>query len=71
MSTPAIPDPEQRPFMRLWPDVGRLLGLSRSATYAAAERGEIAVVRYGSRLMTPTAWLRRQAQLDEVPTGPA
>jgi predicted DNA-binding transcriptional regulator AlpA len=38
--------------LRLWPDVGVALGLSRNSTYEAAARGEIPfLVRIGRRLM--------------------
>jgi len=64
-----IPDAGQQPFVPLWSDdepcAGRWLGLGRSGTYQAAQRGEIAVLRFGRRAVVPTAWLRRQAQLDE------
>lgn len=53
--------------MRLWPDVGRLLGLSRASTYEAAKRGEIPTIRLGARLIVPTAALRRMLQIDPDP----
>jgi hypothetical protein len=59
-----IPDPAEVPFLRLWPETGRLLRLGRSATYSAVARGEIPVVKLGARLLVPTAALRRLAQLD-------
>ena len=34
---------------------GRLLGLGRSAAYEAAGRGELPVLRFGRRLLVPTA----------------
>ena len=37
----AIPLPQEQATMPLWPDVGQILGLGRSATYDAAARGEI------------------------------
>lgn len=39
--------------MRLWPEAGRRLGLSRSSTYAAASRGEIPTVRVGNLILVP------------------
>lgn len=74
MTTPMpIPDPEVQPVMALWPDVGRLLGLGRSATYAAAQRGEIPTLRIAGKVLVPTAQLRRLLQLDqaEAPTAAA
>jgi len=59
-----IPRPEEHPTMRLWPEVGNLLGLSRSTTYEAARRGEIPIIRFGRRIIVPTAALRRMVGLD-------
>jgi hypothetical protein len=39
---------------------GKILGLSRAATYAAAHSGEIPTLRFGRRLSVPKAWLRQQ-----------
>ena len=50
-----IPDPADEPTMELWPRTGQLLKLSRSATYDAANRGEIPTLRFGRRLVVPTA----------------
>ncbi len=36
---------------------GRLLGLSRRSAYRAVERGELPVLRFGRRLVVPTAKL--------------
>ena len=63
-----LPDPEVQPLIKVWPDAGQWLGLgSRSASYAAAERGEIPVVRIGSRMFVPVAELRRKYGLDPRP----
>jgi excisionase family DNA binding protein len=45
--------------MRLWPDVGEMLGLSRGAVYAAAKRGEIPTLKFGKRIIVPRAALER------------
>jgi hypothetical protein len=50
--------------LRLWPETGRLLALSRSATYAVAERGEIKTARFGRLKKVPTACLRRKLDLE-------
>jgi len=42
------------------PQAGRVLGISRDAAYAAAERGEIPCVRIGRRLVVPVARLRSE-----------
>ena len=48
------------------PDVGRIVyGLSRNASYAAAERGDIPTIQIGKLLKVPTALLR--AKLGLVP----
>jgi excisionase family DNA binding protein len=38
-------------------EAGRLLGLSRRSAYRAVERGELPVLRFGRRLLVPTAKL--------------
>jgi len=50
--------------MRLWPEVGGVLGLSRASTYEAARRGDIPTIRFGRRVVVPTAALRRMLGLD-------
>jgi excisionase family DNA binding protein len=60
----SLDHPSQTLTDRLWlsvPEAGRLLGLGRSAAYAAADRGDIPVRRLGRRLLVPVpalcAWL--------------
>ena len=36
-------------------EAGRLLGMSRRSAYRAVERGELPVLRFGRRLLVPTA----------------
>ena len=62
----AIPSADEQPTVPLWPTTGQALGLGRSATYAAAERGEIPTIRLGGRIIVPTAALRQLLQLDQV-----
>ena|SRR5215470_11860873 len=45
----------------LWPQTGRVLGLRRGATYAAAQSGEIRTVRFGRLLKVPTPWLKAKS----------
>jgi excisionase family DNA binding protein len=59
-----VPQAEDQPTMRLWPEVGRVLGLSRASTYEAARRGDIPAIRFGRRIVVPTAALRRMLGLD-------
>lgn len=39
--------------IRIWPDAGQLLGLSKDSAYRAADRGEIPTLRMGRRLLVP------------------
>jgi hypothetical protein len=39
-------------------EAGLVMGLARNAAYAAAQRGEIPVLKFGSRLRVPTVRLR-------------
>jgi hypothetical protein len=49
----------------LWPETGKtILGMSRSSTYAAAERGDIKTIRFGRLMKVPTAWLREQLGIE-------
>jgi excisionase family DNA binding protein len=48
--------------MRLWPEAGQALGLSRNATYDAAKRGEIPTIKFGKLIKVPTAALRRMLE---------
>jgi hypothetical protein len=40
-------------------EAGAVMGLARNASYTAARRGEIPVLRFGNRLRVPTARLRK------------
>jgi hypothetical protein len=66
-----IPEAEEQPTVSVWPAAGEALGLSRSAAYEAATRGDIPVIRLGRRVVVPTAALRRLLQLDGGPDAPA
>lgn len=44
----------------LWPEVGQMLGLTRNATYAAANRGEIPTMRFGKLFKVPKAAIHRK-----------
>lgn len=49
-----VPDPRERLTISV-PEAGRLLGIGKSAAYAAAERGEIPTIGVGRRnLKVPT-----------------
>lgn len=64
-----VPKAEDEPTVPLWPDVAGWLGIGRSSAYQAAQRGEIPTIRIGSKLVVPTAALRRMLQLDRSPHG--
>jgi hypothetical protein len=49
----------------LWPETGKVLGLRRGATYAAAQAGDIKTIRFGRLLKVPTEWLRQKLDLVE------
>jgi hypothetical protein len=59
--TLARPPPSERGTLGLSiPQAGRMVGLSRASSYAAAERGEIPTLNFGRRKIVPKAlWLRR------------
>jgi excisionase family DNA binding protein len=40
-------------------EAGKLLGLGRSAAYAAVNRGQIPTLRFGRKLVVPVAELER------------
>lgn len=52
-----VPDPEQQPVMSV-PEAGGHVGLGRSSSYAAADRGEIPTIRLGRKMVVPTAQFR-------------
>ena len=60
----ALPDPEKQPLMTIEEAGRRAYGLARAASYAAASRGELPVIRQGRRKLVPTALLRRKLGLD-------
>jgi excisionase family DNA binding protein len=51
-------------FIRLWPDTGRALGISRSLTYEQAREGRIPTERFGRTYRVPVAWLNEVARKD-------
>ena len=48
-------DPSALPPTISVEDAGRLLGLGRSASYEAVRRAELPVLRFGRRMVVPTA----------------
>ena len=41
------------------PEAGQIVGLGKNASYQAAQRGEIPVLRFGRKLRVPRAALER------------
>jgi hypothetical protein len=46
------------------PEAGRLLGLSRNGSYAAAKRGDFPTMRIGRRLLVPKGPFHRLIERD-------
>lgn len=44
------------------PEAGKRLGLGRNASYDAARRGELPVLKFGRRLVVPIAALKRKLE---------
>ena len=45
-------------------EAGMIFGLSRNASYEAAKRGDFKILRFGKRIVVPTAPLRRQLEIE-------
>lgn len=65
-----IPDAAVQPTMTV-EEAGKALGISRSTAYDAVRTGEIPSIRFGRRLLVPTAAIRNMVQLDQAGTGAA
>jgi hypothetical protein len=62
-----VPDPSVCPTLSV-PEAGAFCGLGRSASYVAAERGEIPTLVFNGRsVRVPTAKLRQLLGLDPSP----
>lgn len=59
----------EKPLTYKIEEAAALLGLGRSATYAAAQRGEIPVVKVGKRLLVPRAALERFLECQTKPAA--
>jgi excisionase family DNA binding protein len=46
---------DKRKTYSLWPEAGEMLGLAKNATYNAAHRGEIPIIKIGGRILVPKA----------------
>jgi hypothetical protein len=61
----ALQEIRTKPVVNLWPTVGKALNISRGATYAAVNRGEIEVIELGRLKKAITAPLRRKLGLEQ------
>lgn len=52
----ALPDPKTTPTISV-EDAGKVLGLSKDSAYKAANAGQIPTLRFGRRILVPTAAL--------------
>jgi hypothetical protein len=50
----------------LWPHAGRIYGLGRCPTYAAAKAGEIETVRLGKLIKAVTAPMRKRLGMESA-----
>ena len=50
-------------------EAAKALGIGRNQGYAAAQRGEIPVIKIGKRLLVPIEALNRMLELTVVPIG--
>jgi hypothetical protein len=56
---------DENVVLPLWPETGKLLGLGRGTTYAAAVKGDIKVIKFNRMKKVPTAWLKAKLGLNE------
>jgi hypothetical protein len=59
-----LPNPREEPTVPV-ERAGQILGLGRSASYEAAARGEIPTLRFGRRLVVPSARLIAMLGFDD------
>jgi hypothetical protein len=52
--------------VKLWPEAGRALNLTRGAAYRGAVNGDIKVIRVGKLMRVPTSWLRQQLGIEQL-----
>jgi excisionase family DNA binding protein len=58
-----VPDPATQPTISV-EEAGELLGIGRSTAYDAVRTGEIPSIRFGRKIVVPTAAVRRMLRLD-------
>lgn len=59
IETPRAALTSEGPHTYSVPEAGRILGLGKNASYEAARRGEIPVLRFGRKLRVPRVALER------------
>jgi hypothetical protein len=59
-----IEEIRHKPTVKLWPHAGRAMGSGRGATYAAAARNEIDVIRIGRSVRAVSASLRKRLGIE-------
>ncbi len=64
--THTLPDPQTRPTITI-DEAAAFLGIGRATAYRAAQDGSIPTVKYGRRLLVPTASFRRSLGIDDGP----
>jgi len=63
-----LPDPRVEPTLTV-ERAGQVMGMGRAAAYAAVQRGEIPALRFGRRIVVPTAKLLEILGLGGVAAG--
>lgn len=58
-----VPTADEQPTMPV-EEAGRYFGLGRTSAYEAARRGDLPTIRFGRRVVVPTAQLRKLLGLD-------
>ena len=64
-----VPEPEHRPLLTV-AEVAEILGVTQVTVYARIHRGELPVLRFGRRMVVPTAALRRLLGIDAPHDSP-
>ncbi|MEO3811354.1 hypothetical protein ABGB17_20360 [Sphaerisporangium sp. B11E5] len=65
-----MPDPKVEPTISV-PRAGALVGLCRDSSYEAARRGDLPTLKFGRRVVVPTARLLAMLGLDQAEDGGA
>lgn len=59
---------QDRPTVQV-PEAAEILGIGRGTAFAAAASGELKVLKFGRRMVVPTAELKRLLGIDEKPAA--